>query len=233
MSFVEVITKLILSIIIGGMIGYEREFKHKTAGFRTHILVCIGATVTSMIQLLSLQESAYLIQQNSNLAGVINADIGRLGAQVITGVGFLGAGAIIHDKGSIKGLTTAASLWVVACIGLAVGLGYYHLSILAALSVFITLGLLKRFEKKRFVKSSEIQIQIDFLDMREIIKDVTYYFNDKNIKITNIEVETKVGIDNTTFNSVVYTLKVPSQISINDIKEELHKSRNIIKINVL
>ncbi len=83
--------------------------------------------------------------QNSKHA--IKVDIGRLGAQVITGVGFLGAGTIIHDKGSIKGLTTAASIWTVACIGLAVGLGYYTLTILSTICVFIVLVFLKTFEE--------------------------------------------------------------------------------------
>ena len=129
MSIIEIIIRLLLAVLIGGLVGYEREYKNKTAGFRTHILVCVGATVTSMIQMISIQDSIRLVQENPILKDILGTDIGRLGAQVITGVGFLGAGAIIRDKGAIKGLTTAASLWVVACIGLAVGLGYYSLSI--------------------------------------------------------------------------------------------------------
>lgn len=233
MSFVEVIIRLILSIIIGGMIGYEREFKNKTAGFRTHILVCVGASVISMIQLFSLYESLNLVQKYTGLNGILSSDMGRLGAQVITGVGFLGAGTIIHDKGHVRGLTTAASLWVVACIGLAVGLGYYELSILSALSVFITLVLLKKFEKRRFGRLSEIQIQIDFEDMREIIKDVMDYFNDKSIRIINIEIKNKRRDDNTSFDSVVYTLLVPKNIIVNEIKEELYNSTNVIYVKIM
>ena len=127
----EVAIRLVLAVVVGGLIGYEREAKNRPAGFRTHILVCLGAAVTSMIQLYSIQDTTNLILQHPELQNVLKADIGRLGAQVITGVGFLGAGTIIHEKGSVKGLTTAASIWTVACIGLAVGFGYYTLTILA------------------------------------------------------------------------------------------------------
>ena len=136
----EVAIRLALAVVVGGLIGYEREFKNRPAGFRTHILVCLGAAITSMIQLYSIQDATNMIIQYPELANAMKVDIGRLGAQVITGVGFLGAGTIIHEKGSIKGLTTAASIWTVACIGLAVGLGYYTLTILSTIFVFIAVS---------------------------------------------------------------------------------------------
>jgi putative Mg2+ transporter-C (MgtC) family protein len=142
----DIIIRLSLCILSGGLIGYEREFKNRPAGFRTHILVCMGACIISMIQVFSLDETIRIINETPQLADALKADIGRLGAQVITGVGFLGAGTIIHDKGSVKGLTTAASIWVVACIGLAIGLGFYALSILAVISVGIVLVVLKKVE---------------------------------------------------------------------------------------
>jgi putative Mg2+ transporter-C (MgtC) family protein len=146
LKIIDIIIRLALCILAGGLIGYEREFKNRPAGFRTHILVCIGACIISMIQKFSLEETVRIINENPQLANALKADIGRLGAQVITGVGFLGAGTIIHDKGLVKGLTTAASIWVVACIGLAIGLGYYAISILSVISVFIVLVALKKFE---------------------------------------------------------------------------------------
>jgi putative Mg2+ transporter-C (MgtC) family protein len=144
----EIGLRLLLAILAGGAIGYEREFKNRPAGFRTHILVCVGAAVISMIQVTTIDQTIQIIQQNPQMAQALKADIGRLGAQVITGIGFLGAGTIITEKRSVKGLTTAASIWVVACIGLAIGLGYYSLSILSVISVFITLVGLKGFQVK-------------------------------------------------------------------------------------
>lgn len=150
MKFYQIIARLLMSIIVGGIIGYEREFKNRPAGFRTHTLVCVGATIISMIQINTIEETKQIIIDYPVLQGALKADIGRMGAQVITGVGFLGAGTIIHEKGLVKGLTTAATIWVVACIGLAIGLGYYSMSIIATVSVFICLVVLKAMEKKLF-----------------------------------------------------------------------------------
>ncbi|MBE6052525.1 MAG: MgtC/SapB family protein [Clostridium sartagoforme] len=142
----EIIIRLLLALIIGGVIGYERELQNRAAGFRTHILVCLGATIISLLQIEIGNQAIEMIKVNESLAEVIKVDYGRLGAQVITGVGFIGAGTIIHNKGNIKGLTTAATLWIVACLGLAIGMGGYYISIFSTIIIFITLVFLKRIE---------------------------------------------------------------------------------------
>ena len=149
----EIIVRLLLALIIGGIIGYERELQNRAAGFRTHILVCLGATIVSLLQIEIGNRAIEMIKLNASLAEVIKVDYGRLGAQVITGVGFLGAGTIIHNKGNIKGLTTAATLWVVACLGLAIGMGGYYISIFSTIIIFITLVFLKRIEGKLISKN--------------------------------------------------------------------------------
>ncbi len=146
MDYFTVVTRLIIAVIVGGLVGYEREFKNSAAGFRTHILVCLGAAIISIISEFDLQKSMELAS-NPLYQNIIKVDMGRLGAQVISGVGFLGAGTILREKGSIRGLTTAATLWIVACLGLAVGNGLYSLSITGAIIVFITLTLLKKADK--------------------------------------------------------------------------------------
>ncbi|MEG1254923.1 MgtC/SapB family protein [Clostridium sp.] len=143
MDYRVIIGRLMIGVIVGGLVGYEREFKNSAAGFRTHILVCLGATIIAIISELNL-ERAMELATNPIYQDVIKVDMGRLGAQVISGVGFLGAGTILRDKGSIKGLTTAATLWVVACLGLAVGQGYYILSVTGAIMVFIILKFFTR-----------------------------------------------------------------------------------------
>ncbi len=146
MDYIVVLERLIVGVIVGGIVGYEREFKNSPAGFRTHILVCLGATIISLITEYDTQK-VMTIAQNPMYSGLIKVDIARLGAQVISGVGFLGAGTILRDKGSVRGLTTAATLWTVACLGLAVGRGLFALSLTGAFVVFIILSLFKKADK--------------------------------------------------------------------------------------
>ena len=140
----EILLRFALSIFVGGLIGYEREYQNRPAGFITHILVCVGASIIAMIQLLIVEDSIHMLLMYPNLSNSLKVDSGRLISQVVSGVGFLGAGAILHNKGSVTGLTTAATLWVVACIGIAIGMGYYFLSIISAIGVFCVLVVLKK-----------------------------------------------------------------------------------------
>ncbi len=107
--------KLVLAVVLGGLIGLERETGHKPAGLRTHMLVCLGAALFTIVS----------IKSPEFFPGAKTVDPGRIAAQVVTGVGFLGAGTIMRSGGAVKGLTTAASIWSVAAIGLALGAGYY------------------------------------------------------------------------------------------------------------
>lgn len=234
MEIYEVVIRLLLAILIGGLIGYEREFKNRPAGFRTHILVCIGACVISMIQLYDVQKTVQLILAQPQLASALKADIGRIGAQVVSGVGFLGAGTIIHEKGSIKGLTTAASLWVVACIGLAIGLGYYYLSILAAIAVAICLVTLKKFESRFLEKSSIIKIQIEYLDKKEMVQKVDSYFEDKNVKIKNIEFLLEEELEGEfAYMKSLYTILVPRYVRKEELIKDLASFNEVLGVAII
>ena len=134
----DAILKMILAVVFSGFIGYEREHSHRPAGFRTHILVAVGSALVMMT-------SGYIFKEFDGLA---NFDPTRLGAQVISGIGFLGAGTILREGFSVKGLTTAASLWAVSCIGLAVGGGYYTGALIATVFIYLTLNTFKRFVSK-------------------------------------------------------------------------------------
>lgn len=123
----EIVIRLSLAMVIGGAIGFERQYKNRPAGMRTHILVCMGATIIALIQ---DEIAAAAIQDalaHPELAGVIRSDQARLIAQVVSGLGFLGAGTIIVTKQSVTGLTTAASLWSVAGLGIAIGMDIMRL----------------------------------------------------------------------------------------------------------
>ena len=148
MTYQQVLSRTFLAVIMGGVIGYERENQNRPAGFITHILVCIGAAIISMIQVYLVQDSINMIAQYPELVDVLKVDSGRIISQVVSGIGFLGAGTIIHNKGAVKGLTTAATLWVIACIGIAIGMGYYFLSITSTISVYCVLVILKKVKFK-------------------------------------------------------------------------------------
>lgn len=141
MEYSTIIERLLVSLLIGGVLGYEREFKNSPAGFRTHILVCLGATIVALI---GEYNTIRALELATTQGAAVKVDLGRLEAQVISGVGFLGAGAILREKGSVKGLTTAATLWAVACLGLAVGEGLFALALTGAVIVFITLSVFKK-----------------------------------------------------------------------------------------
>lgn len=128
---IVVILRLLLAALLGGLIGFEREMVHKPAGLRTHMLVCIASTLVTMSGLL-----------------FTNADTARLAAGIITGIGFLGAGTIIAARGHILGLTTAASLWSVAGVGVAIGIGFYFAAIVASVLIFFVLSGVRRIEEK-------------------------------------------------------------------------------------
>lgn len=129
-GMLEICLRLACAMLVGLVIGTEREYTHRPAGMRTHILVALGACVISI--------TGELIFNHYSVLGS-SADPARLSAQVITGVGFLGAGTIMREGTTVKGLTTAASVWAVACLGIAAGFGYYALAIFGMVFIFVTL----------------------------------------------------------------------------------------------
>ncbi|HID32581.1 MAG TPA: MgtC/SapB family protein [bacterium (Candidatus Stahlbacteria)] len=129
---IKIIIRLLVSIIIGGAIGLEREIEQKPAGLRTIILVCLGSTIFMLLGII-LKEEGFALD--------------RIIAGVITGIGFLGAGAIIRARGEVHGLTTAATIWLVSGLGLAIGAGYYILATIASVFILVVLRILGSIEK--------------------------------------------------------------------------------------
>lgn len=136
--YISMILRLAAACVLGGIIGFEREHVHRPAGLRTHILVCVGSALVMVT-------SEFIYYRYSSH---VNVDPARLGAQVISGIGFLGAGTIIKEGISVKGLTTAASLWAVSCVGIAVGIGFYSGAIIATVIIFLILVVIKKTQGK-------------------------------------------------------------------------------------
>lgn len=167
--------RMFLAVICGGIIGMERTMTRHTAGFRTHILVCLGAALTTLT-------SQYLFLYMGYFT-----DISRLGAQVIAGIGFLGAGTIITSKQRVRGLTTAAGLWTSAIIGLAIGAGFYEGAIIATVLVEIAVTIFLRLENYVVAKTSNVHVFLEY-EKGNAIDEAIMYCRSNNIDIMNMEI---------------------------------------------
>lgn len=158
---IAICMRLFCAMFVGALIGIEREYTHRPAGLRTHILVALGACVVSVT-------GEMLFRQYAALGAT--PDPARLSAQVITGVGFLGAGTIMKEGASVKGLTTAASVWAVACLGIAAGFGFYFLALAGMLFTFITLTFVETIQRKLMQNhSSDVKYVLRTKDLSQTL----------------------------------------------------------------
>lgn len=228
---VEVVSlRLLLAVVFGGIVGYTREKDNKPAGFRTHILVCFGAAVISMVQDQLRLNILELASMNLKLSGVIKTDLGRLGAQVVSGIGFLGAGSIMKEKGeTVGGMTTAAGIWATGCAGLGIGWGFYNLAIPAIVFMLVIIVIFKKFEPKIVKRTKLLKFEVKFLEDKNYAKGLlaTYeVFNQKLIKITQID-------KNQAENTAIFTVNMDEKIDISDIIVSLSavKAVEVVKEN--
>ena len=173
-SFGSVIVRLLLAIMCGGFLGAERAMKRQAAGFRTYILVAVGAAVAGFT--------------NQFIAEIYGeTDVGRLGNGVVTGIGFLGAGTIlITSRNKIRGLTTAAALWACGTMGLAIGHGFYTIGIFASIIIFIVLAIAQPIENYFLDRALTFSIHVE-LNARTNLKDLITYFREHSYQVTNVE----------------------------------------------
>ncbi len=192
---ISIIIRLTLATICGGILGAERGRKKRPAGFRTHILVCIGA---AMIMITS--------QYMSDVLGM-DGDASRMGAQVISGIGFLGAGTImVVGKNEVKGLTTAAGLWACACMGLAIGIGFYEGAILSCIFLYAVVTVLHRWDVHSRMHTRILDIYVELEEVVGIANFMKVVKAD-GTKITNVEVRKSDKLDSHTIGfSMTLTL---------------------------
>ena len=213
---VSVLFRLFLAVMCGGLIGIEREHKRRPAGFRTHILICLGASMTTLT-------SQYLFY-NLNLY----TDIGRLGAQVVAGIGFIGAGAIIVTKRrQVKGLTTAAGLWTCAIIGLAVGAGYYEAAVISTLIILVAEILFVKFEYWVLVNSRNLNIYVEY-DDNDHLDNIIRLIKGYRIVIIDLEI-TKSGNN----SCAIFQLQLPKKISHDKIMTAISSAEGIVSVEEL
>jgi len=215
----ELAIRIVLSVVAGGLVGLEREWSNRAAGFRTHILVCVGATSIMLLSIYGFSQFADEVN--------VRMDPARLAAQVISGIGFLGAGAIMRNGLTISGLTTAASLWVVAAIGLGVGAGFYFVSLLTTFIVLFSLFLLNRWEKRFFSLKRKQKLEIRIGCRSGQVNEVVRTMNDMGIVISDMTVLKKEPLavtEKETEESVVevqFTLKIENEAMLVSLIDRL------------
>lgn len=141
------------TIFFVGLIGFERQRKHKIAGMTTHVLVAVGAAALAIVQESMMLDSLHYMQEHPEFIGAITVERQRIIAQVVAGVGFLGTGAILKTNGNVYGLTTASTLWISAIIGLIFGLGMVQLGIIVSLSAIVVLTIIKRLFRSFYIST--------------------------------------------------------------------------------
>lgn len=189
LSLESLLIRLVLAVLFGGLIGLERERKHRPAGFRTYMLVCLGSTLTMLLS--QYMQDILMIEPWRQFADSfeIKSDVSRLGAQVINGIGFLGAGTIIvTDRQKVKGMTTAAGLWASACTGLAIGAGFYECVALAFLLITVSVRMLDGLGTAivKISKNMKIYVEIQSVD---IVGAIVGYVKTRNIQVCDIDIE--------------------------------------------
>lgn len=209
--------KLLLSMILGCLVGYQRKKRGQTAGVRTFSLIAMGATLAMILSIYVPQE--YL--------GLKNGDPGRIAAQVVTGIGFLGAGAIIQMKGSVRGLTTAAGIWMVATIGMAVGVGMYWISLIATLMILFVLAQLERFERHINMGNEARIIRVR---VNGIVDDIEQYkkaLRSHKVVLTNFYVDYDFDDNMTHLNLVVLVPENVNYITLFKTLKTVYSTKSI------
>ena len=219
-NMVSVTVRMFLAVLCGGIIGIEREYKRRPAGFRTHILICLGAAMTTLTsQFLYLELHYY-------------TDMARLGAQVVAGVGFIGAGTIIvTQRQRVKGLTTAAGLWASAIIGLAIGGGFYEGALFATFLIILAELLFSKLEYRMLENAPEINLYLYYTD-RSCLEQVLKLYREKNVKVLNMEITRATGSEH--HNAcAIFSLRLNKKCKVELLLDAIHRVEGVAAVEEL
>ena len=218
MTTLSIAVRMIAAFLCGGLIGLEREFKRRTAGFRTHILIALGACIAILTNL-------YLYQ-----AMHLYTDISRLGAQVIAGIGFIGAGTIIVTKRRrVKGLTTAAGLWTAAIIGLACGAGFLECAILATAMVLLAEMLLVRLEYALNTKADDARFYLEYAKA-ETMEEILRLLREKKFTVSDLEITRSTGEENVPRFCAMLAVKATRKKLDEEFTQSLNELDDVIQV---
>ena len=216
----SVFVRLACALICGGIIGIERSYKRRPAGFRTHILICIGAAITTLT-------SQYLYLNMHYFT-----DMARLGAQVVAGIGFIGAGTIIVTKRQrVKGLTTAAGLWTSAIIGLTFGGGFYEGGLFATLLILAAEMFFSKLEYRMLDHAPEINLYMEYSN-KACLEEVLRLFRELNLKILNLEITRSAGSEK--HNAcAIFSLRLNKKCKVERLLADLHAVDGVASVEEL
>ena len=216
----SVALRMTLAVVCGGIIGIEREYKRRPAGFRTHILICLGAAMTTLTsQYLYLCMGQY-------------TDMARLGAQVVAGIGFIGAGTIIVTRRQrVKGLTTAAGLWAAAIIGLTLGGGFYEGGIFATILILVAELFFSRLEYRMLKNAPEVNLYVEY-SSNHTMDILLHDFREQGLKILNM------GIIHSKSNEehnacAIFTLRLHKGLDVEHLKQEILATAGVVSVREL
>jgi len=211
--------RLIFSFFVGTLIGVERETHNQPAGLRTHILICIGAT---LIMLLSI----YIPQVFTDFQ---NGDPGRIAAQVVSGIGFLGAGAILKFGANVKGLTTAASIWTIAAVGLAIGAGMYLVSAIAVGIILFALTVMDLFEKRIFKERTLKKVEMMVRKKNSDINRYKKMFEDMDISISSSGFERNLS---EATDKLTFIVGLTRKTDIQELANRLESAEGVVSFTI-
>ena len=219
-SFCAIAVRMVLSFLCGGLIGLEREYKRRAAGFRTHILICLGATITTLT-------SQYLV-----FGMGLSTDPGRLGAQVIAGIGFIGAGSILVTRRQrVKGLTTAAGLWTAAIIGLCFGAGFYEGGIVATILILLAELLFSRVERMILSRVPEVNLYIECAQ-KDSLDLILKLLQEESVKLQSMEVMRASGEGHGNISAIL-TLGMPRNYAAETLLLKINRLDDVLQAEEL
>lgn len=209
--------RILLSFVAGALIGLEREMNNQPAGLRTHILISIGSTLVMLI-------SVFITQVYES-----PGDPGRIAAQVVSGIGFLGAGAILKFGADIKGLTTAASIWAMAAVGLAIGAGMYSISLLSVVIILFALTAMNFFEKKVFKDRTLRKIEIVVKKRNSDLQLITGILKRHDVRINSTGFDRNV---NDATDRFIFIVAVTRMLDVKALADDVEKEEGMVSVSV-
>lgn len=224
-TYLDMTLRILAALALGGLIGFEREVNNHAAGFRTHILVCVGSATIMLLSIYGFGEFANELN--------VRMDPARLAAQVITGIGFLGAGAIIRTGSYVSGLTTAASIWVVAAIGLCIGAGFYYGAVLVAFLVLVSLFLFNKWEKGLMRKFRKHEMSIEINDRPGLLGEIIEKISEQGVQISNLAVQSsKEKEDRKRTLLVRFSVKIPRKGGMVRVIDHIASVEDVLSIDI-
>ena len=219
-TMASICLRMVLAVVCGGIIGLEREYKRRPAGFRTHILICLGAAMTTLTsQYLYLYMHYY-------------TDMARLGAQVVAGIGFIGAGCIIVTRRRrVKGLTTAAGLWAAAVIGLCLGGGFFEGGIFATLLILAAEMFFSKLEYRVLDNAPEVNLYMEYTN-KDCLENVLKLFRELNLKVLNMEITRSTETEKHNA-SALFTLQLNKKCGVERVLAGVHATQGVISVEEL